>query len=308
MLPSASVVVPTYNHAHFLATALQTVLTQTVSVREVIVVDDGSTDNTAEVLAQFGGRIHTISQKNRGVAAARNVGAAAASGEILAFLDADDLWLPRKLECQLGYLRQDPSLGLVHCGVELIDIHGGSAGRLIDGMRGWVSHEMLLFRRAVILGGGSASVVPRSVFQKIGGFDESLSTSADWDLYYRIASTYRVGFVPEILVRYRIYDGSMHQNIHIMAKDMLRAYQKAFSGRDPELQKLQRHAYGNLHAVLAGSFLEKGGYRLGAYHVLKSMMFTPGKALHFAAYPVRVVRRRSSRMRSSARRQLCGPF
>jgi len=294
VLPSTSVIVPTYNHASFLAGALQSVLGQTVSPHEVIVVDDGSRDDTAGVLGRFSGRVHRIAQQNRGVAAARNVGAAVASGEILAFLDADDLWLPRKLERQLGYFSEEPMLGLVHCGVELIDRRGCSLGTHTKGMEGWVSREMLLLDRAVILGGGSASIVPRSVFCEVGGFDEKLSTSADWDLYYRIACRYRVGFVPEVLVRYRIHSGGMHTNIHAMAKDMLRAYGKAFAENQPELHTLRRRAYGSLHSVLAGCFLEAGEYRQVMHHTLKSVVLTPQKAWRFAAYPIRVLRRRGA--------------
>jgi glycosyltransferase involved in cell wall biosynthesis len=292
MAPSTSVIVPTYNHAAFLVAALQSALDQTVSPHEVIVVDDGSTDNTAEVLGQFAGRIRKISQENRGVAAARNAGATVATGKILAFLDADDLWLPRKLERQLECFAKDPGVGLVHCGIKLIDGQDRTVGTRIDGMEGWVSREMLLLHRAVILAAGSTSIIPRDIFHQVGGFDERLSTSADWDLCYRIACGYRMGFVPEALVCYRIHGGSMHANIRVMARDMLRAYGKAFSENGSELHTLRRRAYGSLHSVLAGSFLEMGEYRQVVHHALKSAVLTPEKVWQFAAFPVRVLRRR----------------
>jgi glycosyltransferase involved in cell wall biosynthesis len=275
--------------------ALESVLNQTVVPAEVIVVDDGSSDRTPEVLDQFAGRISVISQENRGVSAARNAGAAAASGEVLAFLDADDVWLPRKLECQLNRLAEEPWLGLVHCGLAEVDGQGRLLRSRLDGMEGWVSREMLLFQRGVILGAGSTAIIPSAIFREVGGFDASLSTSADWDFCYRVGRRYRVGFVGEILVRYRIHGSNMHRNIRAMAKDMLRAYGKAFSEQDPSLLALRRYAYGSLHSVLAGSFLQCGDYGPFARHALKSIALRPGNLRHFAGYPLRELRRRWAR-------------
>jgi glycosyltransferase involved in cell wall biosynthesis len=291
VLPKVSAVIPTHNHARFLVEAVESVLRQTVPPSEVIVVDDGSTDSTLEVLRQYGGRIRVISQENRGVAAARNVGASVASGEILAFLDADDLWLERKQEFQSNRFVKEPDLGLVHCGVEEIDGAGRQLRTRLDGMQGWVSREMLLFRRGVILGGGSAIAVRRASFRDVGGFDESLSTSADWDFCYRIARRYRIGFLAEVLVRYRVHNGNMHKNVHAMARDMLRAYSKAFSEDDRSLRGLRRLAYGRLHSILAGSFFQSGDYGQFARHAVKSIVLTPRSARHFAGYPLRRLRR-----------------
>jgi len=257
-MASVSVVIPTHNHVAFLPEALESVFAQRLQPREVIVVDDGSTDGTDEVLWRYASRIRALRQPNRGVASARNVGASIASGDLLAFLDADDLWLPPKLEWQVAHLGRDPELGLVHCGVEEVDAEGRFLRRRLDGMEGWVSREMLFFGRGVILGGGSAAVVPRAIFETAGGFDERLSTSADWDLYYRVAERCRVGFVPEVLVRYRVHGGNMHRNVHAMATDMLTAYAKAFSKSDPDLERLRRSAYGGLHSMLAGSYFRAG--------------------------------------------------
>ena len=291
LVATVSAIIPTYNHAAFLPEALESVFAQTSSPLEVIVVDDGSTDETAEILRVYEGRIRVLSQPNLGVAAARNSGAAVASGELLAFLDADDTWLPTKLERQAARFGVEPGIGLVHCGIEEVDARGRQLRTRLDGMEGWVSREMLLFRRGVILGGGSAAVIRRAAFLEVGGFDEALSTSSDWDLHYRIARRYSVGFVPEVLVRYRVHGGNMHRNVDAMRRDMLAAYAKVFLEQDPELQRLRRWAYGRLHAVLAGSFFQAGEYRRFARHAAASVASRPGQVGYFAGYPVRALRR-----------------
>ena len=288
---SVSVIIPTYNHARFVAEALTSVLAQSCPAVEVIVVDDGSIDETPEVLREFEATARVVRQSNRGVAAARNAGAAVASGDLLAFLDADDVWLPTKLERQAARFGIEPGIGLVHCGVEEIDGRGRRLRTRLDGMEGWVSREMLFFGRGVILGGGSAAAIRRAAFLDVGGFDEALSTSADWDLYYRVARRYPVGFVPEVLVRYRVHSGNMHRNVHAMTSDMLAAYAKAFSEQDPELQRLRRLAYGRLHAMLAGSFFRAGEYRRFARHAVASVAARPRQVGYFAGYPVRALRR-----------------
>ena len=294
---SVSVVIPAYNHSAFLAGTLQSVFEQHLRPVEVIVVDDGSTDRTGDVLRMYEARIRVLSQPNRGVAAARNAGAAAASGAVLAFLDADDVWFPTKLERQMARVALEPELGLVHCGVQEIDGGGRVLRTRLDGLEGWISREMLLFRRGVILGGGSAAIVPRAVFEHVGGFDEGLSTSADWDVHYRIACRYRVGFVPEALVGYRVHGGNMHRHVQVMARDMLKAYANAFSERDPELQRVRRLAYGRLHSMLAGSFFRAGEYSHFLRHALASVALQPERVGYFAGYPVRALRRRRSASR-----------
>jgi len=296
-MASVSVVIPAYNHATFLPEALESVFGQSERPSEVIVVDDGSTDETAEVLRPYEGRIRVLTQANRGVAAARNAGAAAASGDLVAFLDADDAWLPAKLERQVARLAAKPELGLVHCGMEEVDEQGRRLNVRLDGMQGWVSQEMLLFRRGVILGAGSTAIVRGGAFGEVGGFDERLSTSADWDLCYRVGRKYQVGFVPEALVRYRVHGGNMHRNVHAMAMDMLAAYAKAFADHDPELQKIRRRAYGALYSMLAGSFFRAGEYRLFTRHALASVRMRPGQVGYFAGYPVRALRRHLSASR-----------
>jgi glycosyltransferase involved in cell wall biosynthesis len=290
-MSSVSVVIPTYNHGAFLGEALASVFAQTRPAAEVIVVDDGSTDDTGVTLAAYAGRVRVVRQTNGGVARARNAGAAIATGDLLAFLDADDGWRPEKLARQVVRVEAEPELGLAHCGVEEIGPSGESLRIRQDGLEGWVWEAMLLLDRPVILGGGSGAMIPRAVFEQVGGFDERLSTSADWDLYYRIARRHRVGFVPEVLVHYRVHGGNMHRNVPAMARDMLTAYQKAFAQPDPDLQRLRRPAYARLHSMLAGSFFRAGSYSWFARHALASVTLAPERVGYFAGYPVRALRR-----------------
>jgi len=296
IMQTISVIIPAYNYARYLNQAIESVLGQTLSPHEVIVVDDGSTDDTATVLAAYRERVCVLRQPNQGVAAARNYGARTATGELLAFLDADDYWLHHKLELQRDRFLADPDLGLVHCGYEEVDVSGNMLGhKYLQGLEGWVADEMLLFSRPVILGGGSGFLLPRKTFFTLGGFDERLSTSADWDLFQRIARRARVGFVPEVLLRYRRHGSNMHGNVRAMEHDMLLAYQKAFAEGGPALRHLRRRCYGNLHTALAGSFLAAGQPWACLRHAAQGLLLTPQNLTRYLAYPLRWWRRRFCR-------------
>jgi glycosyltransferase involved in cell wall biosynthesis len=290
MSPSVSVVIPCFNHARFLGEAVRSALDQTRPADEVIVVDDGSTDDSARVLGTLAGRVRVVRQANRGVSAARNAGAALATGDLLAFLDADDVWLPGKLEAQAALFAASGTLGLVHCGVEEIDAQGRVLRARLDGLDGDVAGEMLLFRRTAILGGGSGAVVTRAVFEQVGGFDETLSTSADWDLHHRVARRATVGFVPRVLLRYRVHGANMHSDVGRTARDMLAAYRKAFA-EDARLRPLRRRAYGGLHAMLAGSYQAQGRLLPAVGHGLRALAYDPSRVGRVLGYPVRRLRR-----------------
>jgi glycosyltransferase involved in cell wall biosynthesis len=277
MTSDVSVIIPVFNQAAFVRQAIDSALRQTLAPCEVIVVNDGSTDETAAVLDQYKDdpRVRVITQSNQGVATARNEGAAAATGSLLAFLDADDEWLPQKLELQSARFADEPGLGLVHCGVVEIDAAGTPLRERIDGRSGQVARDLLIFKGPVILGGGSGAMFPAEVFRAVGGFDRRLSTSADWDLFYRVAAAYPVRFVPEVLVKYRIHGSNMHGNIAAMRHDMLLGFQKAFAAAGPDAVAQRRYCYGRLHLVLAGSFLTIGQRRECLKHALISVWYRP---------------------------------
>ena len=299
-MKTVSVVIPAYNHARYLPAAIDSALAQTYAPVEVIVVDDGSTDDTPRVLAAYGDRIRVIRQANQGAGAARNAGLAASRGEYVAFLDSDDIWLPRKLELQMGRFDADPALGLVHCGAETIDEHGRTTGYLLDGLEGWVASDLLRLDREV-MGPGSDIVVPRRVADEVGGFDVRLPPSEDWDFSYRIAAKYRVGYVAEPLIRYRQHGGGIHLNIPKMEKSMLIALEKAFASPDASVQALRDYAYGRLHRILAGCYFRARRPRDFVRHALKSLRYDPRNIGYFAAYPWRVIRRRRASALPAAR-------
>jgi glycosyltransferase involved in cell wall biosynthesis len=290
---AVSVVIPAFNHARYLPEAIDSALGQTLPAAEVIVVDDGSADDTPQVLEPYRDSVRIVRQANRGVSAARNAGAALCHGDLLAFLDADDVWLPDKLAAQAARFAEGPALGLVHCAVEEIDADGRPLRTRTDGMEGQVAEEMLLFRRAVILGGGSGAVVTRARFDEVGGFDESLGTSADWDLHHRIARRAEVGFVPRVLLRYRVHGANMHADVARTAREMLAAYAKAFA-EEPALRPLRGRAYGGLHAMLAGSFHAQGRPGSALAHGLRALAHDPSRSGRLLAYPLRRLRRSAS--------------
>jgi glycosyltransferase involved in cell wall biosynthesis len=294
--PLVSIVIDNYNYGRFLGEAIDSALGQRYSPVEVIVVDDGSTDNSESVLKRYAGRIHSFRGDRRGVAAARNYGVQSSRGELVAFLDADDMWLPNKLEQQVARFLAEPDLGLINCGLEEVDENERTLQFWLDGLEGWISKLMLLPQRGRLVATGSISLLPRRTFDAVGGFDPRLSVSADWDLTYRVALQQRVGFVPEILVRARTHGANMHlTNISALEHDMLLVYSKVFSRHHSEVEHLRRKCYGDLHLALAGSFFRAGRKRDFIRHLMKSVWLTPHNVSHILAFPARAWQRRVSR-------------
>ncbi len=196
--PGLSVIIPTYNRAPLVKEAVASVLAQTWRDFEVLVVDDASSDGTAEALAAFGSRIRLLRSPSRlGVAAARNLGISAARGQWLAFLDSDDLWRPDKLARQMAYLARLPELDL--CQTEEtwerrgVKVNQPRSHRKIGG---WIFFPSL--ERCLV--SPSAVILHRTVFQKHGGFDENLPAAEDYDLWLRLSWRYQIGLLPEDLV------------------------------------------------------------------------------------------------------------
>jgi glycosyltransferase involved in cell wall biosynthesis len=195
--PLVSVIIPTYNRHAMVQEAVDSVLAQTCSDFELIVVDDGSEDGTAESLARYGSAMRIYSQPRGGVAAARNRGAAHAAGVYLAFLDSDDLWLPRKLEVQSAFMWERPWVQI--CQTEEIWIRRGAR---VNPKKKHRKPSGDIFRASLelCLVSPSAVMMKRELFDAVGGFDETLPACEDYDLWLRVACSHAVSLITEPLV------------------------------------------------------------------------------------------------------------
>lgn len=192
-----SVIIPTYNRAWCLAEAIDSVLSQTFEDRELIVVDDGSTDNTPALLSHYGNRLRCLRQANQGVSAARNHGIKAAGGELIALLDSDDNWQPDKLARQVAFFDTHPEAMI--CQTEEIWIRRGVRVNPKHRHRkpsGWIFEASL----ALCLVSPSAVMMRRELLEEMGGFDESLPACEDYDLWLRISLHHPIHLIDDALV------------------------------------------------------------------------------------------------------------
>jgi glycosyltransferase involved in cell wall biosynthesis len=193
MSADVTVVIPTFNRADKVKTAVASVLEQTVPAREIVVVDDGSEDNTLEVLEPFSGRITVLKHsRNLGVSAARNTGIRAGDASLVAFLDSDDRWLPRKLEAQTSFFRENP--GAVACQTQEIWVRGG---RRVNPARKHLKRSGDIFQASLkrCLVSPSAVVLRRSLLDEVGLFDETLPVCEDYDLWLRVSCRHPVHLI-----------------------------------------------------------------------------------------------------------------
>ena len=195
-----SVIIPSYDRWPMLGESVDSVLVQTAREYELIVVDDGSTDETPRRLRDYGARLTMLSQSRRGVAAARNLGARQASGQYLAFLDSDDLWHPLKLERQLAFM--ESNLEVEICQTDEIWVRNGVRVNPRHKHRK-PSGDIFRASLALCLVSPSAVMMRRDLFERVGGFDESLPVCEDYDLWLRIAKDTEVPLIPETLVTKR---------------------------------------------------------------------------------------------------------
>jgi len=214
--PEVDVLIPVRNGARFLRPCLDSVFAQTRPARAVIVADDGSTDETADILAEYSARrpnLQVIRSEPRGVSHARNLALGASRAPFVAFLDSDDVWHPDKLVKQMALFAADrPEIGFVHCAYFCIDEEGRRlATRVVTPRkRGDVFADLLLGDG--VAGSASAVVARRDLVTATGGFDESLFHGEDWDLWIRLARVSHLDFVGEELTRVRIHPlGSQHR-------------------------------------------------------------------------------------------------
>lgn len=211
MAPKVSVIVPAYNMAHYLPQAIQSVLNQTFTDFELILIDDGSMDGTREAAGRYADRLRYFHQPNQGRAGARNAGLQMAAGEYAAFLDADDVWNPDRLERGVLFLDRNSQIGLVHGEVDVIDLNGNVNQSQTAGLKNFYRQErrkgsnyLRLLDQCAIF--SSTILFRRPLGEEIGAYDTSFKILEDYDWYLRFASKYPIALLGEPAVaRYRIH-------------------------------------------------------------------------------------------------------
>jgi len=271
-MPNVSVIIPAYNAADYIREAVDSALSQTYGDFEVLVVDDGSTDDTPEILDLYGGRIRVIRQHNLKRAAACNRGAQEATGEWLAFLDADDVWLPNKLSRQVE-----------KCG-EYVISHTNSVF-FGDGLREPVLKTSITpqFEGRVLarllLGNfitGSSVMLRRDVFLGYDGFDPTYPCVQDWPLWLKICAEHELGYVEEPLVRYRVHAAATSRKARSTLPAHLRVLREAFRDYPKHNRRdIRRRAFGNSYLINAMNAAESGDWRFSIYCATQSLAHCP---------------------------------
>jgi GT2 family glycosyltransferase len=278
--PLVSVVIPAYNAQQYVRAAVESALAQTYRPVEVIAIDDGSTDDTAPILAQYGDRIRRIHQANAGLSAARNAGIRAAAGEWVAFLDADDLWDARKLEVQMA--AAEPGVDLLHSDCRLVDADGNvrRANLRHEGHVGSPGLADMLVRNHVLV---LTAVVRKEVLEAAGGFDERNRLGAeDWQLWLRLAAQgRRFRYVNQVLASYRVHGGNMSRDVARLTRGRLYALRETRRACGEAFGPAERRACRRTSAQVrfdAGWYLyNRGEYAEAARWFWSAVCRAPGR-------------------------------
>jgi glycosyltransferase involved in cell wall biosynthesis len=259
-----SVVIPSFNAAHFLPAAIESIRQQTSQVDEIIIVDDGSTDDTEQVIHSIGSDIIYIRQANSGVSASRNKGISVATGHLIAFLDADDLWLPQKIERQARVFEDNPRVGLVAADRAEINEQGNlllaslfkkqGLYRFFLELEGHPIPNVLSRLLHVNFIPTSSVMVRKSTLDKIGGFDTSIRYGEDLELWARIAIEFDIVCLPDVLIHYRRHDENATKATEKLLLDMVRVM-KSIRGSGADI--LRKEGI-NANKVVAQSLWDLG--------------------------------------------------
>ncbi|MDE5084823.1 MAG: glycosyltransferase [Trichodesmium sp. St18_bin1] len=286
-----SVIIPAYNAEKTIRETIESVIKQTFSDWELIVVNDGSQDRTVEVVSQIKDpRIKLFSIPHAGVSASRNRGFDNSVGQFIAFLDADDLWKPEKLESQLNALQSHSEAAVAYSWTDYIDESGSflKQGRRVI-FHGDVYPKLLVSN---FLENGSNPLIKREAINEVGGFDESRKRAEDWEMYLRLGKKYHFVAVEKPQILYRFSTNSVSSNTLRQEAECLKLIESAFEVTPPSLQYLKKHSLANIYKYLAcktidSQLTQKKGLaamRLVLLYALKEPNFTYHLKLIFTLF------------------------
>lgn len=254
-MPKISVIIPAYNCAKTINKTIESVLNQSFTDFELLVINDGSTDSTLDIVSKIEDcRIKFFSYKNAGGNVSRNRGINYATGEFISFLDADDIWTPDKLATQLQAIDKNPTTKVAYSWTDYIDENGKF---VCSGTH--ISHQGYVYEQLLVknfLENGSNPLICKDALHRCGGFDESLVAGQDWDMWLRLAREFNFVAVPEVQILYRISASSLSCNLARQEKACLQVLNKAYSTSPESLQHLKAYSFANLYKYLTWKALQ----------------------------------------------------
>ena len=274
-MPTLSVIVPAYNVAPFIRTAIRSVLDQGFRDLEVIVINDGSTDQTEQIVRSIhDDRVRLVTQVNGGLAHARNVGIGLAKGRYIAFLDGDDMWLPDYADQHVSHLMADPAVGISFNYQAYMDENSVLTGQYLTTLIARPSLRQLLLHSRIVTGN---IVMPRECLDQIGGFDERLRACEDLEMWIRtLAKTqFKIALIPQVLCAYRERSNSLTMQFehHVknawVAADVIESYAPCFRGR------MRRRMLGDVYRILARKALSSNNLKAARYLAFKALQSWP---------------------------------
>jgi glycosyltransferase involved in cell wall biosynthesis len=270
---SVSVIIPAYNAEKFIVETIQSLQRQTFSDFEIIVIDDGSTDQTASLVMQIKEpRLRVLSVEHQGLSATRNRGVAASQGEFIAFLDADDLWTANALELHIEALAANSEADLSYGWTYFwnYDLKNASDKTKLIAPRatGTTAYREMLERN--IVGNGSNIFVRRSAFDAVGGFDQTLTHGEDWEFCFRVALQGEVALVPQALVYYRQHSTSMCSDFEPAKISFFTALDKIYDLAPPEYKTLKVKVQSSMYIYIANLYLTRTNTKAGIQSARKN--------------------------------------
>lgn len=270
-----SIIVPLYNAEKYISKTLDSFIQQTYQDWEAIVVDDGSKDNSADIVKEYSKkdpRVKYLYQENAGVSKARNNGISHAGGEFISFCDADDTWYPKNLEKRLDYMNHNhldwcfSNLTLINESEEIIGNTNVKPSNFLEDALSWNGN---------VITTPSTITVKREVTNEIQ-FDPKFSTAADQDFFIRIAAGFKGGHINEELVYYRVLSHSMSRNITVMEKDHIGVFEKARKNKLFHSKSFEKQCFANLYFIIGASWWKDGHNKLkGTKFLIKSFLTSP---------------------------------
>lgn len=278
-----SIIIPCYNAEKYIEETIVSVINQTYSNWELIIVNDGSTDNSFAIVKEFAEkdkRISFIEKSNSGVSDSRNKGLEKSKGDFIAFLDADDSWKPEYLEKQITNLQAN-QYTISYTACQLINQNGEKLNQQIRGENNPQLDDFLI-QKANYNTNPSGIVYKKECFEKVKGFDVNLSNNADQDILIQmLAKGNSIGYIDELLWDYRMHDNNMSKNISVLEKDTLYLFNKCANQKLFTNFWFKQQCFSNLYLILAGSWWKNGNNKLrGLYFILLAIINYPPQVVN----------------------------